>query len=291
MRFTIKLTALLVLVMMITLFAAKGSDEMKKGEIFYTDGKYDRAIEWFEKALEKEKDSSVLYLWLAKSYLAEMNNVSFFTKSMYSSDITKYLKLSIEKDPKNIEAYIYLASYYFNAPAIGGGDKDEAWKLTEQISKLSTSEGHEIKGRFYTQDKQFDKALAEYDGLLRIDPKNAHAYYLKGILYQEKKEFDKAFASFEEAVKIDPPALESLYQIGRTAVFSGENLDRGIECLSEYLKHEPDKTLPQHESVYWRLAMIYQMKKDNIKAKEMIRKAIAINPENGDYKKLLKELN
>ncbi|HXK49221.1 MAG TPA: tetratricopeptide repeat protein [Clostridiales bacterium] len=286
-----KLIMAMVLGLMITMSAAKGSEEMKKGKLFYSDGKYDLAIEWFEKALEKEKESSVLYLWLAKAYLADMENVNFFTKGMYSSDIRKYLKLSIEKDPKNIEAYNYLASYYFNAPAIGGGDKDEAWKLAEQISKLSPSDGHEIKGRFYSQEKLYDKALAEYDGLIDKDNKNTHAYYLKGILYQEMKDYDKAFGSFEAALSIDPSALESLYQVGRTAVFSGQNLDRGIECLTEYLKHEPDKTLPQHESVYWRLAMIYQLKKDNVKAKEMIGKAIAINPQNEDYKKLLKELN
>ena len=286
-----KLIMAMVLGLMITMSAAKGSEEMKKGKLFYSDGKYDLAIEWFEKALEKEKESSVLYLWLAKAYLADMENVNFFTKGMYSSDIRKYLKLSIEKDPKNIEAYNYLASYYFNAPAIGGGDKDEAWKLAEQISKLSPSDGHEIKGRFYSQEKLYDKALAEYDGLIDKDNKNTHAYYLKGILYQEMKDYDKAFGSFEAALSIDPSALESLYQVGRTAVFSGQNLDRGIECLTEYLKHEPDKTLPQHESVYWRLAMIYQLKKDTVKSKEMIQKANAINPQNEDYNKLLKELN
>lgn len=286
-----KLMTVMILTIVMMLFANKGSEEMKKGELFYTSGKYDLAIEWFEKALEKEKESSVLYLWLAKAYLAEMNNVSFFTKGMYSSDIRKHLRLSIEKDPKNIEAYNYLASYYFNAPAIGGGDKDEAWKLAEQIQKLSPAEGHEIKGRFYTQEKQFDKAVAEYDALIKYDQKNTHTYYLLGILYQEMKEYGKAFAAFESAVKIDPAALESMYQIGRTAVFSNQNLDRGIECLNEYLKHEPDKTLPQHESVYWRLAMIYKLKNDKAKGKEMINKAIAINPDNEDYKKLLKELN
>jgi len=291
MRITKKLTALLILVLMFALYSAKGSEEMKKGELFYVDGKYDLAIEWFEKALEKEKESSVLYLWLAKAYLAEINNVSFFTKGMYSSDIRKYLKLSIEKDPKNVEAYNYLASYYFNAPAIGGGDKDEAWKLTGEISKLSPSDGHKIKGQFFTQEKEYEKALKEYDELAQLENNNAHVYYLKGILFQEMKEFHKAFESFEKALKIDPAALESLYQVGRTAVFSGKNLDRGIECLNEYLKHEPGKTLPQHESVYWRLSMIYQIKKDNVKAKEMINKAIAINPQNEDYKKLLKELN
>lgn len=285
------LNIIIILGIMSGLLIAKDSPEAGKGKIFYNSQDYENAIESFEKAVEDDKENSDLHLWLAKSYLANINNVNFFSKGMYSSDIRKHLKLSIEKDPKNIEAYQYLASYYFNAPAIGGGDKDEAWRLADEIAKLSPAEGNQIKGQFYIQEQEFDKALKEYKELIKLNPEDAHAYYLIGILYQQTKDFDKALLSFEDAIKIDPNALESLYQIGRNAVFSGKNADKGIESLNEYIKHEPDKSLPQHDSAYWRLAALYKMNNNNVKAKEMINKAITLNPENEEYKKLLKELN
>lgn len=283
---------LMIIVLMIfsvNLIANK-DPEIGKGMLLYENGKFEEAIEHFEKLEEKKKDSSVLYLWIAKSYMANINNVSFFTKAMYSSSIQDNLKLSIEKDPKNVEARIFLAQYKFNAPSIGGGDKDEAWAQAEEISKLSPVKGHEIKGQFYSQEKNYDKAIAEYDEILKLEPEKSHVYYLKGIMYQQAEKYEKALNSFESALKIDPKALESLYQIGRNAVFSKTELDKGIEALNEYLKYQPDNTLPQHESVYWRLAMIYQIKNDKDKAKESIQKALAINPDNEDYKKLLKEL-
>ncbi|MBN2858070.1 MAG: tetratricopeptide repeat protein, partial [Candidatus Delongbacteria bacterium] len=186
---------------------------------------------------------------------------------------------------------IFLAQYKFNAPSIGGGDKEEAWKQAEEIAKLSTAEGHKLKGQFYSQEKNYEKAVIEYDEILKLEPENTHIYYLKGIAYQQAEKYNEALNSFESALKIDPEALESLYQIGRNAVFSKTGLDRGIEALNEYLKHKPDKTLPQTDAAYWRLAMIYQIKNDIEKAKEMINKAIAVNPDNDEYKKLLKELN
>lgn len=287
-----KLKSLTIITLAIFAFlTANEIGDIKKGELLYKNGKFEEAVEHFEKMEEKIKDSSVLYLWIAKSYLANINNVSFFSKAMYSSRIQENLKLSIEKDPKNLEARIYMAQYKFNAPSIGGGDKDEAWKQVEEITSISPVKGHEIKGQFYSQEKRYDEALIEYSKISELEPDNTHIHYLKGVMYQQMKKYDKAFEEFETALKKDRMALESLYQIGRTAVFSGINLDRGIEALTEYLKYEPDKTLPQHESVYWRLAMIYQIKKDIPRAKEMISKAIAIDPENEDYNKLLKELN
>jgi tetratricopeptide (TPR) repeat protein len=209
---------------------------------------------------------------------------------MYSSSIQENLELSIEKDPKNVEARIYMAQYKFNAPSIGGGDKDEAWKQANEISKLSPSKGAEIKVQFYTQEEQFDKAMEECDKLADSEKNNTHAYYLKGMLYQQMKKYPEALSQFEKAVSIDENEMGSLYQIGRNAVFSQKELEKGIEALSKYLTLKPDSNFPQTDAAYWRLAMIYQIKNDREKAKEYVQKALAINPDNKDYKKLLEEL-
>ena len=279
---------LAVVIMSISLIA-KELQEANTAKIFFDNKDYDNAIDWYKKAIEKDENNSDLYFMLGKSYMNEINNVNFMSKGIYASKAKGNLKTSVEKDPKNIDARYYLASYYFNAPFIGGGDKDEAWVQAEEILKLSPIKGHEIKGQFYMQSKEYAKAIAEYDKVLDLDPENTHTYYLKGISYQQTKEHDKAYQSFEDALKIDPVTLESLYQVGRNAVFSKKNLDRGIECLIEYLKHNPDKSLPTLDGAYWRLAQIYQIKGDKIKAKESITKAIKINPTD-NYKDLLKEL-
>ncbi|NOR46421.1 MAG: tetratricopeptide repeat protein [Candidatus Delongbacteria bacterium] len=284
-----KLLTLIIMGVLIFSLIAKDSQEAKTAKVFYDNKDYDNAIDWYKKAVEKDENNSDLYLWLAKSYLADINNVNFMSKGLYSSKIKKYLKLSIKKDTKNIDAIYYLASFYFNAPYIAGGDKDKAWELTEKVAKLSPVKGHEIKAQFYSQEKEYGKAFAEYDELIKLDPNNAHTYYSIGIMHQQTKDYDKALSNFEKALSIDPKALESLYQVGRNAVFSKKSLDKGIEALTEYLKYKPEHPLPSLDGAYWRLAQIYQLKGDKNKAKESIAKAIKINPDD-EYKKLLKEL-
>ena len=284
-----RIITIIILVIMSISLIAKDSQEAKTAKIFFDNKDYDSAIDWYKKAVDKDEDNSDLYFMLGQSYMNEIGNVSFMSKGIYASKAKGNLKTSVEKDPKNIEARYYLASYYFNAPFIGGGDKEEAWEQAGEILKLSPVKGHEIKGQFYMQEKEYDKALIEYDKMTKLDQKNTHVYYLKGIIYQQQKKFDKALLSFEEALKIDPVTLESLYQVGRNAVFSKKNLDRGIECLIEYVKHKPVNPLPSLDGAYWRLAQIYQIKGDNNKAKEAIAQAIKINPTD-DYKKLQKEL-
>ena len=285
-----KIITIMIFTIMLISLMAKDSQEAKTAKIFFDSKDYDSAIDWYKKAVDKDENNSDLYFMLGKSYMNEIGNVNFMSKGIYASKAKGNLKTSVEKDPKNIEARYYLASYYFNAPFIGGGDKDEAWIQAEEILKLSPVKGHEIKAQFYTQEKEYDKAIAEYDELVKLEPNNAHTYYSIGIMLQQTKDYDKAFSNFEKALSIDPESIESLYQVGRNAVFSKKNLDKGIESLNKYVKYDPDKSLPQVDAAYWRLAMIYQIQGNKNKAKEAITKAININPDD-NYKDLLDELN
>lgn len=102
-----------------------------------------------------------------------------------------------------------------------------------------------------------------------------------GFLCQDKKNYEMAFKTFEELIKDYPDYYSALYQIGRTAVFSGTNLDRGIECLKKYLQHEPEDGQPTLPNAHWRLGAIYEHKADKESAKKEYEAALKLDP---DYK-------
>ena len=52
--------------------------------------------------------------------------------------------------------------------------------------------------------KEYDKAIADYDQAIRLDPKYAAAYHNRGLAWYAKKEYDKAIADYDEAIRLDP---------------------------------------------------------------------------------------
>jgi len=112
-----------------------------------------------------------------------------------------------------------------------------------------------------------------------------------GFLYQDKKNYEMAFDTFEKLVKDYPDYYPALYQIGRTAVFSGKNLDRGMECLKKYLQHEPEEGQPTLANAHWRLGLIYEHKGDKESAKKEYEAALKLDPDYQAAKEALEKLD
>jgi tetratricopeptide (TPR) repeat protein len=111
-----------------------------------------------------------------------------------------------------------------------------------------------------------------------------------GYLYQGKKQYDNAFNTFESVVKRYPDYYPALYQIGRTAAFSGTNLDRGIECLNKYLQHTPADDQPTRANAHFRLGALCEHKGDRAAAQREYEAALKLDPSYGDAQKALDKL-
>ena len=51
--------------------------------------------------------------------------------------------------------------------------------------------------------KEYDKAIADYSEVLRLDPRLAAAYVCRGAVWRLKGEYDKALVDFSEAIRFD----------------------------------------------------------------------------------------
>ena len=49
-----------------------------------------------------------------------------------------------------------------------------------------------------------DRALADFNGAISVNPKDALAYNNRGMLWRERGESDRAIADFTAAIAIDP---------------------------------------------------------------------------------------
>ena len=72
------------------------------------------------------------------------------------------------------------------------------------------------RGNAWFKKGEWDKAIADYTEVIKLNPKLAKAYNNRGKAWFEKGDLDKAIADYNEAIKIDPQyigARDNLKQV------------------------------------------------------------------------------
>jgi tetratricopeptide (TPR) repeat protein len=253
-------------------------------------GDNDGAIDYLKKAVEQDESNSMYRTWLGRAYIAKLQTSSFMEKGILSGRALEQLRKAVDLDPANVEARVTLAGYYLNAPSIAGGSKKKAREQAEEIVKYDEVRGNWLLARVLIKEERFEEAIEMINACISADPGNADFRYQLAMVYQQLERWNECFVELEAVLAIEPDAAGAIYQIGRTAALSGENTDRGIECLERYLTLEVLPGYPGHDGAHWRLGIIYEMRGDSEMAKEHFETAIRLNPDEERYRKSLNEL-
>ncbi len=121
---------------------------------------------------------------------------------------------------------------------------------------------HYNVGNIYFEKNEFEKSLASYRRSLEIDPANGNAHNNVGILFLEMGRFKDAKASFEKAEKIQP--FNAAVKRGLGVAFIELNRpEEAIVWLTKSLEIEPDNAAP-----YYQLGLAWQAKNEEEKALE-----------------------
>src|SRR6516225_4005720 len=62
------------------------------------------------------------------------------------------------------------------------------------------------RGNAWRNKGDLDRAIADYNEAIRLDPKDAKAYNNRGIASRAKADLDRAIADYNEAIRLDPNA-------------------------------------------------------------------------------------
>ncbi|MBF0501859.1 MAG: tetratricopeptide repeat protein [Candidatus Riflebacteria bacterium] len=92
-----------------------------------------------------------------------------------------------------------------------------------------------------TIDKQYQKAVETYFRLLKIDPKNFHAFHNLGILYRKVGQYNDSLHCYQEALKINPNASTVYYNMGLAYEAMGR-MQEARETYGRALSLNPDLT-------------------------------------------------
>jgi tetratricopeptide (TPR) repeat protein len=204
---------------------------------------FEEAAKWLGRAVELEPNNA-RYLGEyggTSLQLAERTN-SFFTATKGRDAMEKALVL----DPDYLEAREGLFQFYQRAP----------WPLGSAA-----------------------KAAAQLEAIRKRDPERAIA--LEAGVKANAKDFPTAFTLCDTALAKRPDSYLALYQFGRTASLSGQNLERGLACLQRCLALEPHSpAAPSHSYVWLRIARIHEQLNHAAEARAAYEAAVKLDPAN-----------
>ncbi|MEJ1971402.1 MAG: tetratricopeptide repeat protein [Lacunisphaera sp.] len=214
------------------------------GSVRIDQGDAGNAVAEYEKAAELAPANSGYQRELGDTYGFAAQQAGMLSKMSWAKKCGVAYEKAVELDPKNLAARSSLMAFYQQAPALIGGGLDKAYAQAAAIKEADATRG-----------------LVAY-AMLNIG----------------EKKYGEASAKLEEVLRTEPDNYTALYQVGRIAALSGEQIDRGIAALQRCLTLPPTTGAPGHDAANWRLGNLWEKKGDKAVARAAYQAALAVTP-------------
>jgi tetratricopeptide (TPR) repeat protein len=141
------------------------------------------------------------------------------------------------------------------------------WKGRDQAASYTN------RGNGYRDKNDLDRAIADFNEAIRLDPNLAMAFLGRGIAFSDKGDNDRAIADFNEVIRLDPNFARAFTVRG--IVFSAKgDLDRAIADLNEAIRLDPEDA-----TAFLGRGVAYRAKGDNDRAIADYSESIRLDPE------------
>ncbi len=266
-----------------------------------------KATEEYRLAIEADPSSEFLTSSLAELYV----------KTGRIADAVKEAQDIIKRDPKNLEAHKLLGRIYLRSlgDMPGGNGSDNILKLAieqyQEIVKLDPQsvDDHLLLGRLYRLNNDLQKAEAELNTALKIDPSSeeavttlamlytdegdtAHAlkvlssipdsarsaklYGALGAAYEQRKDYKSAIDAYKHAIVLDRDNLDAIRGLAENLLNDGQ-----LDAALEQYKVIADSN-PEDAQTYVRIAEIYRRQAKYDLALENLKHADSLIPDTAE---------
>ena len=177
-----------------------------------------------------------MHLWLGRAYGRRAETSSFLTAPRLASRARERFERAVALDPGNKAAIGDLFDYYMEAPGILGGGADKAAALAEKFKDTDTAEYHYRLAQLARKRNDLKTTEAQLRLAMEAAPGEVGrvidlARFLAG--QRRYRESDQLFAG---AGREHSDNVKLLFEIARTNIETGRNLDAAREMLARFLK-------------------------------------------------------
>ncbi|HXI94415.1 MAG TPA: protein kinase, partial [Blastocatellia bacterium] len=257
---------------------------------------FEKSIEYYRQAIEKDPNYALAYTGLADSYYF-MWNRGFWTtkesgeklqgaalKALELDDtlaeghvflgVSKYtnfdwegsekeLKQALELDPKSSSAHM---AYFACLSSVGR--LDEALKHAIRAAELDPTGQAGSLAHAYFVARQYDKAIELFLKLVEKDPEKAQPHAILGETYLAKEMYEKGVAEIQKAVTLDnAPERWDRHPLLAYAYSMAGRRDEALKILNEQKRLEKQRYISPYN-----FAIIYTGLGDKNRAFEWLEK-------------------
>ncbi len=263
------------LIVLLALASGVGAQsvEMNSAKLYKKQGEFDRAIEWFEKAVAKKPENAEAHYMLGDLYgmkgrIADM--VRAFDASLsYSKKFEKEIKISRDK--------YFRESFKTGVDAANAGDYAKALEAFNNSLVIEPKQVDTYKNLVYVYSRldSIPGMVQVYEELLKVDPNDYETYLALAVIHNRRREYDKTIERLRKAVEVAPDSAKPriIGEIGITYDLMGKG-DEAMKVYEEALKMNPgDKNL------LFNLGRLYFMRDDYANAVKQFTEVWKSNPE------------
>jgi Tfp pilus assembly protein PilF len=210
--------------------------------VYFEEQRLDNASHECEQAVRLSSDNSNYHLWLGRIYGEKAGHAGYFEAYGLSKKIRNEFEAAVKLDPRNVDALVDLAQFYTEAPSIVGGGTDKAVAIADKLAAgLDTSRGHEMRARIAAQQKNFERAEAEFKAAIAATKSPALAWTALASFYRKQQRVDDMMHAIREAASTDHERGVALVYAASQLVRSNREPKLAIHLLQEYLA-SPNKS-------------------------------------------------
>ena len=229
------------------------------GDIFVRRLQYNKAIEFYSKATERNPKNASAFIKLANAHNAIGDRRTAFDR----------FAKAVELDRNDYKSYYEIGIIFneLNKKSDAQVVLDNALRIKPDFTPAS-----ELLALVLCAQNKYDEAIHVYKDAIKYAPDNYQLYYSLGIVRTELRDFAEALECYKKAIELEPTLFEAYFSIGQIHLLRGE-LDEAAEAF---------KSAAQSKEIaakaYYQLAKICTLKANEIEAISYIEYAIEIEP-------------
>ena len=234
-----------------------------RGNAYFSLGKFENAIQDYNKAIDLNPNDDLSYNNRGNAY---------FSLGKFEDAIQDYNK-AIDLNPNDASYYNNRGTTFANLEKYEDAIQD--YNKTIDLNPNDNS-AYFNRGTAFSYLNEYEKAIQDYNKAIDLNPNDASAYFNRGIAFTNLSNYEKAIQDYNKAIELEPNNASYYNNRGSLYINQG-NYDEAIQDFSKSIDLNPIFTFG-----YSNLGNLYNNLNEYEKAIEILNKAIELDPNFSD---------